>query len=156
MATVAIYAGTFDPITNGHVDIVMLASALFDQVIIGIAQSARKTPCVPLEDRIQLCQKVFSANAKIHVGVIEKLALDFAREHKATYLIRGVRGVSDFDYEMQMAAMNHQMAPEIETIFLPATSENAFVSSTMVREIISLGREVSGFVPKAVAEYFEK
>ncbi len=155
MSRIAVYAGTFDPITNGHVDIVLRAAHLFDRLIIGIAQSARKSPCIPLEDRIQMCETIFSGNPKIHVDVVDQLALDFAHRHKATFLIRGVRGVTDFDYEMQMSSMNRQMASEIDTIFLPATTENAFISSTMVREIIFLNRDISAFVPKVVVEYFQ-
>lgn len=156
MSKIAVYAGTFDPITNGHVDIISRAAPLFDRLVIGIAQSARKSPCIPLEDRIEMCEKIFSNDVRIHVDVVEQLTLDFARKHKATFLIRGVRGVADFDYEMQMASMNRQMAPEIETIFLPATAGNAFISSTMVREIIFLSRDMGAFVPSLVADYFQR
>lgn len=156
MSKIAIYAGTFDPLTNGHVDIVLRASTIFDRVIMGIAQSTRKTPCIPLHDRVQLCQNMFLDNPKIEVDIIEDLALDFAYKHKAAYFIRGLRSMGDFDYEMQMAAMNRKMAPEIDTVFLPASSDQAFISATMVREIISLGRDVSNFVPQPVVEYFKR
>lgn len=156
MSKIAIYAGTFDPITKGHVDIISRALPMFDRLVIGVAESARKSPCIPLEDRIEMCQSLFSNDVKVHVDILDQLALDFARKHKAAFLIRGVRGVTDFDYEMQMATMNRQMAPDIETIFLPATSEHAFISSTMVREIIFLNRDIDAFVPPIVADYFQR
>lgn len=156
MSKIAIYAGTFDPITNGHVDIISRAAHVFDRVIVGIAESARKAPCIPIEDRIQMCKSLFSNDTKIHVDVVDQLTLDFARKHKANFLIRGVRSVTDYDYEMQMAAMNRKMSPEIDTIFFPASTETAFISSTMVREIIFLNRDIAAFVPAIVAEYFQR
>lgn len=154
MSTV-VYPGTFNPITNGHVDIIQRAAAIFDQVIVAVATSKRKAPLFSLEQRVEMIEQSFAELdlQNVQVNVMENLLVDFAKQHNATCILRGLRAVSDFDYEFQLAGMNRSMAPEIETVFLPANERHAFVSATIVREIISLGGDVSMFVPKPVLKY---
>lgn len=154
MKQIAIYPGTFDPITNGHVDIIQRAAQLFDEIIVAVALSARKEPYFSLEDRLAMCRNILSDINNVTVETMDILLVEFAKRHKATVIIKGLRTASDFDYEFQMAAMNHSMAPEIETIFLQARGEHAYISSTMIREIISLGGNVSPFVHSIVLDYF--
>lgn len=153
---IAIYPGTFDPITNGHVDIVQRAASLFDSVIVAIAGSARKAPYFSLEERFNICREVFMGVKNIQIKSFEDVVVNFARLHQARYIVKGLRAVSDFDYELQMVGMNHRMAPDIETVFLPATRENSYISSTMIREIMALKGDVSAFVPETVIKYYQK
>lgn len=148
--SIAIYPGTFDPITKGHVDIVTRAARLFDRVVVAVAESARKTPAFNLEQRIEWCKLALSDHANILVETLTGLSVDFARRHQATILLRGLRAVADFEYELQIAAMNRHLAPELETVFLAPAEQYSFISSTIVREIISIGGDVSAFVPAAV------
>ncbi len=152
MKRIAVYPGTFDPITNGHVDVMERAAKLFDQLIVAIAKSARKTPYFSLSERLSMTSDSLAQLNNVEVVSFEGLLVDFARAHQATFILRGLRAVSDFDYEFQLAGMNRAMAAEIETIFLPATEETANISATMVREIMSLGGDVSPFVPPKVVE----
>lgn len=156
MSQIAVYPGTFDPITNGHVDLIQRAAHLFDEVVVAVAKSARKTPQIDYVDRMQLVEEVFSPIKNIKVELISGLLVDFAKVHHATILVRGLRAVSDFDYEFQLAGMNRQMASHIETVFLPATQEHAYVSATIVREILSLEGDIAPFVPPAVVTYLKK
>lgn len=155
MTKTAVYCGTFNPITLGHVDIVTRAAALFDQIIIGVATSERKSPVISLNERVQICQKIFANIKGIQIQPMSGLAIEFAQKHRANCMIRGVRNITDLEYEQQMIAMNRQMAPDIETIILPAKPEYAYISGTMVREILSLGKDISQFVPKEVVEFFK-
>ena len=154
MSKTAIYAGTFDPITNGHVEIASRAAKIFDRVVIGVATSERKSPLISVIDRLEICENVFAQYDNIEVDQMNDLAVDFAQKYQAICMIRGIRSVTDLDYELSMIAMNRQMAPEIDTILLPATADYAYISGTMVREIIGLGKDISQFVPQAVVEYF--
>jgi len=147
-----IYPGTFDPITKGHVDLVERASAIFDKVILAIAFSEKKRPLFNLEERIDL-----SARALAHVGNLEivgysNLLVDFARAQNARFVLRGVRAIADFEYELQLANMNRAMYPDLETVFLTPTERYAFVSSTLVREIAAMGGDATQFVPPVVAD----
>lgn len=156
MQRIAIYPGTFDPITNGHVDIIQRASHLFDRLIVAVAATQRKQSLFSLDERVAMCREIFSAEKNIAVEGFSKRMVDFAHEHKVNYIVKGLRNVSDFDYEMQMANMNRRMASEIETIFLPASQQNAFVSATMVREIISLNGDASLFLHPIVVKWIER
>ncbi len=151
MTKIAIYPGTFDPITNGHVDIIMRAAALFDRVIVGVAVSDRKTPYFDLATRLQMVRETFAAQSNVMVESFAERTVDFAKAHAAHYIVRGLRSASDVDYELQLAGMNRAMAPDLETVFLSAHPENIFVSATMVRELLRLNSDVSAFVPTAVS-----
>lgn len=156
MRRIAIYPGTFDPITIGHVDIIRRAATLFDQVIIACAKSSRKSPCIEITDRIRLIEAVFKEDENIEVLELTGLAVTFAKAHGAQFICRGLRTASDFDYEYQLTGMNSKLDPEIETVFLPSSEHVAYISSTIVREIISLGGDVSNFVPSEVVEYLKR
>lgn len=156
MTVKAVYPGTFDPITNGHKDLITRTAQIFDEVIIAVASAARKSPAFSLADRIALTEQALLGFDNVTVCPCEGLLVDFAAANQAQVIVRGLRAVSDFDYEFQLAGMNTAMAPNIETVFLPASSKHAFISSTMVREIVSLGGDVSAFVPKAVIDFLRK
>jgi pantetheine-phosphate adenylyltransferase len=142
----AIYPGTFDPITNGHTDLAIRASKLFNKVIIGIAASPKKKPLFSMEERIEMVQEVLKDLPNVEVMGFESLLVNFAQEQNANVFIRGLRAVSDFEYEFQLASMNRNLAPEIESIFLTPAEQHTFISSSLIREIATLGGDVSGFV----------
>ncbi|MCX7120250.1 MAG: pantetheine-phosphate adenylyltransferase [Gammaproteobacteria bacterium] len=151
MKRIAIYPGTFDPITLGHVDIIKRAAHLFDEVIIAVATSARKKPLFPAEKRLQWCASSVAEFSNVRVFSMESLLTEFAHVHQAHYIVRGIRTAEDVDYELSMAHMNQQLsATELQTIFFPADNEHRFVSATMVREIMALNGDVSAFVPECV------
>jgi len=145
-AKIALYPGTFDPITNGHIDLVQRAAKLFDKVIVSIAASSKKHPRFTLEERVKLASEVLKDCPNVVVMGFNILLIDFAREQKANILIRGLRAISDFEYEFQLASMNRNLAPEIESVFLMPADEYSFISSSLVKEVASLGGDVSNFV----------
>jgi pantetheine-phosphate adenylyltransferase len=147
---VAVYPGTFDPITNGHTDLVSRAAPLFDRIVVGIAESAGKGPSVSLDDRISLARLALGGVANVEVKGFAGLLADFVRETGAGVILRGLRAVSDFEYEFQLASMNRHLIPEAETLFLTPAEQYSFISSSLVREIARLGGDVSGFVHPAV------
>ena len=134
MAGIAIYPGTFDPVTRGHIDVVGRARKMFDRVIIGVSDNPAKQPFFNLDERLDMLQTVFSDDDKVQVRPFSGLLIDFARHHGARIIVRGLRAISDFEYEVQLAGMNRSLAPEIETVFLTAAQRYAFVSSSLVRE----------------------
>ena len=146
MKITAIYPGTFDPITNGHSDLVMRATKLFDRVIFAIASGTKKATLFSIEDRIMMAQAALSGLDNVEVLSFNGLVIDLAKQHKAQVIIRGLRAVSDFDYEFQMAGMNRQLYGNAETVFMTPAENLGFISSTLVREIASLGGDVSKFV----------
>ena len=146
-----IYPGTFDPITNGHVDLTERAAKLFDKVVVGIAYSEKKSPMFSLEERILLCQQSLSHLNNVEVVGFNTLLIDFARSQGAHCVLRGLRAVSDFEYELQLANMNRAMLPEFESIFLTPSEHLSFISSSLVREIAKLNGDVTPFVPTPVA-----
>ena len=147
----AVYPGTFDPITNGHVDLVNRAAPLFDRLVIGVAESPSKGPAMPLETRVQLARDAIAHHPNVEVRGFNSLLAHFVREVGGGVLLRGLRAVSDFEYEFQLASMNRHLIPEAETLFLTPAEQYGFISSSLVREIARLGGDVSGFVPPAVA-----
>jgi len=151
----AVYPGTFDPITNGHVDLVDRASPLFERLIVGVAASPGKSPALPLALRVRLAREALSGYANVEVRGFDCLLAHFVRDLGAGVLLRGLRAVSDFEYEFQLASMNRHLVPEAETLFLTPAEQYGFISSSLVREISRLGGDVSGFVPAAVAAALE-
>ena len=152
MSCVAIYPGTFDPITNGHSDLIQRAARLFDKVIVAIAGSTHKVPLFPLEQRVALAGEVLSKVPNIEVTSFDCLLVDYVRECNAHVIIRGLRAVSDFEYEFQLAGMNRRLAPDVETMFLTPAEQYAFISSTLVREVAKHGGDISPFVHKVVVD----
>ena len=150
MTNKVIYPGTFDPITNGHTDLIGRAARLFDEVVVGVANSPSKRPLFDLDERVQLARQVTAHLPNVKVVGFSGLLVDFAREQQANVLIRGLRAVSDFEYEFQMAGMNRSVYPEVETVFLTPGEQYMFISATMVREIARLGGDVSKFVQPCV------
>ena len=147
----AIYPGSFDPITFGHIDIVERAATLFDKVILGVAESKSKIPLFSVDERMELISDIFKSNSKIEVlGYSRQLTVDLARENRAIAIIRGLRAVADFEYEFQLATMNRSLAPDIESIFFTPKDTLIYVSSSLVKEIATLGGDVSRFVPPNV------
>jgi len=144
--TIAIYPGTFDPITNGHTDLIVRASKLFEKVIIGVAINPGKKPLFSLEERVELAQRSISQLDNVEVCGFEGLLIDVAMEKKASVILRGLRAVSDFEHEFQLASMNRKMQPEIETLFLTPAEQFTYISSSLIREIATLGGDVSDFV----------
>ncbi len=146
----AVYPGTFDPITNGHTDLIERAAKRFEQVIVAIHKSASKTPAFSWEERIELATEVLADIPNVSVEGFDCLLVEFARSHETGVILRGLRAVSDFEYEFQLASMNRQLAPEIETLFMTPDEHYAYVSSSLVREIGSLGGDVTSFVHEKV------
>lgn len=145
------YPGTFDPITNGHVDIASRAAKMFDRVVVAIAANPGKAPLFPLEQRIELARTALAGLSNVEVTGYAKLTVEFARENGLGFMLRGLRAVSDFEFEFQLANMSRHIAPEIETVFLTPKEQFTFISSTLVREIAVLGGDVSEFVHPSVA-----
>ena len=150
MKTIAIYPGSFDPITNGHIDLIHRACKLFDEVIIAIAQNANKTSLLPIDQRIEAVKASIKSISNTRVLGFNSLLVNFAKDHNAQIIIRGLRAVSDFEYEFQLSGMNKRLNPRIETLFMTPSEEFANISSSLVREILSLGGDISAFVPASV------
>ena len=151
----AVYPGTFDPITNGHLDLVNRAAPLFETLIVGVAASPSKGPALPVALRVQLAQQALAHHANVEVRGCDSLLAHCVRDIGAGVLLRGLRAVSDFEYEFQMASMNRHLIPEVETLFLTPAEQYGFISSSLVREISRLGGDVSGFVPTSVVVALE-
>jgi pantetheine-phosphate adenylyltransferase len=146
----AVYPGTFDPVTRGHEDLVRRAARLFDHVVLAVADSRTKRPFFSLEERVEMARIVLADCDNVTVQGFSGLLMDFMRQQQARIILRGLRAVSDFEYEFQMAGMNRQLYPDVETVFLTPAEQYMFISATMVREIATLGGDVSPFVNAAV------
>lgn len=153
--TRVIYPGTFDPITNGHVDLVSRAAKMFDEVVIAIAIGHHKNPIFTLEERVELAQQSLKHLPNVELVGFDGLLVDFFQEQKATAVLRGLRAISDFEYEFQLANMNRQLDPQFEAVFLTPSEQYSFISSTLVREIARLKGDVTRFVPQVVVDAFE-
>ena len=151
-AKIALFPGTFDPITNGHIDLIQRAAKMFDEVVVSIATSQKKGPRFTLQERIGLAEKVLADCPNVKVKGFDILLVDFAEQQNASVLIRGLRAVSDFEYEFQLASMNRNLAPGIESLFLMPADEYSFISSSLVKEVASLGGDISKFVHPLVNE----
>ena len=157
MSQRAIYPGTFDPMTKGHVDLIERACNLFDQIVIAIAASEAKNPLFTLDERIKIAEKIFKNNEKVKVTGFSGLLVDLAKDNNAKILIRGLRVVADFEYEFQLANMNRAMMPELESVFLTPKEQYSYISSSLVKEICKMGGDVSEFVdPIALSELKRK
>ncbi len=152
MKITAIYPGTFDPITNGHLDLIHRASKLFHRVIVAAASSHGKKPLFSLSERVELIKEVTTGFSNVEVIGFDTLLVDCAKNHQASVIIRGLRAVSDFEYEFQLAGMNRRLSPEIETVFLTPAEQYEFISSSMIREIAQFRGDVSSFVPDSVKQ----
>jgi len=150
MPTVAVYPGSFDPITNGHLDVIRRAAKMFDRVIVAVAVNAQKAPLFSTRERVALVRAAVQGLGNVSADDFSGLLIHYAHKKRATAVVRGLRAVSDFEFEFQLALMNRRLDPGIETIFLMPKDEYIFISSGLVREIAGLGGDVSGFVPRAV------
>ncbi|HEX9690126.1 MAG TPA: pantetheine-phosphate adenylyltransferase [Thermoanaerobaculia bacterium] len=147
---VALYPGSFDPLTNGHMDVLFRARRLADRVIIAILENDEKKPLFSVEERIEMIREIVGEDPSVSVRSFSGLLVDFAAQTGATLLVRGLRAISDYEYELQMALMNRRLAPSIETVFLMAKEEYSYVSSRLIKEVARLGADVSGLVPDSV------
>jgi pantetheine-phosphate adenylyltransferase len=146
----AIYPGSFDPLTNGHVDIILRGAHLFDRILVAVLVNAEKQPLFAAEDRVAMIREVFREYPNVEVDTFDGLMVDYARRKRASVIVRGLRAVSDFEYEFQMALMNRHVEPTLETVFMMPAEQYTYLSSRLIKEVYSLGGEVRGLVPPSV------
>ena len=156
MAKIAVYPGTFDPITNGHTDLATRGCKIFDKIIIAVAENPQKNTLFSIAERIDFVQNIFSNEKKIEVYPLNKLLVQFAKDHSATVILRGLRAVSDFEYEVQLASMNRSMEPNIESVFMSPAEEFGFLSSSIIKDIARHDGKLEKFVHKDVLEALRK
>ena len=149
---IAIYPGSFDPITNGHLDLIQRGSRMFDKLIVSILRNDSKQPLFSVEERMEMLREVVHVYPNVEVDSFGGLLVDYAAQHGATVLLRGIRAISDYEYELQMALMNRRLQPGIETVFMMANEAYSFISSRLVKEVFGLGGEITGLVPPTVEE----
>jgi pantetheine-phosphate adenylyltransferase len=152
MSVKALYPGTFDPPTNGHIDLIQRGAKIFDRLIVAILVNPVKNPLFTLDERVEMLKEATAGIGNVSVATFNGLMVEFARSQGATAVLRGIRAISDYEYEFQMALMNRRLAPDIETVFLQPAGRYSFVSSRMVKEVVSLGGDVSGLVPANVGK----
>jgi len=150
MSTLAVYPGSFDPLTNGHVDIIERGARLFDRIIVAILVNAEKAPLFTTAERVDIARKVFKNHANVEVDTFDGLLVDYVAKRKANALVRGLRAVSDFEYEFQMALMNRHLNPSVETVFMMPAEKYSYISSRLIKEVFALGGQVHGLVPELV------
>jgi pantetheine-phosphate adenylyltransferase len=149
---VAIYPGSFDPLTNGHVDIIQRGSRLFDRIVVGVLYNFEKAPLFTVNERVAIAREVFKDWRNVDVETFDGLLVDFAHKKQASVIVRGLRAVSDFEFELQMALMNRRLRPEVETVFMMPAEPYTYVSSRLVKEVVALGGSVHGLVPEVVED----
>jgi pantetheine-phosphate adenylyltransferase len=149
---IAVYPGTFDPLTNGHVDIILRGAKIFDRIIVALLVNVEKQPLFTADERLQLARAVFARHPNVEVDRFEGLLVDYVRRRRASVIVRGLRAVSDFEYELQMALMNRRLNPEVETVFMMPAEPYTYVSSKLVKEVFALGGSISGLVPEMVEQ----
>jgi pantetheine-phosphate adenylyltransferase len=149
-SVIAIYPGSFDPITNGHLDLIQRGSRLFDKLIVSILRNETKLPLFSVEERTEMLREVVQVYPNVEVDSFDGLLVDYAASHAAKVLLRGIRAISDYEYELQMALMNRRLRPDIETVFMMANEAYSFISSRLVKEVFGLGGTITGLVPPSV------
>ncbi len=152
----AIYPGTFDPLTNGHLDLIARGSKIFDHLIVAILNNSEKEPLFPVKERVEMLTEATREFSNISVSTFDGLLVEFARQQQAQALLRGIRAISDYEYEFQMALMNRRLAPQLETVFMMPAEKYSYVSSRLIREVFRLGGSVEGLVPPSVVERLQK
>jgi pantetheine-phosphate adenylyltransferase len=152
MSTLAVYPGSFDPLTNGHVDIIARGARLFDRIVVAILVNAEKAPLFSMEERVEIVQGVFKSFPNVEVDTFEGLLVDYMERRKAQVIVRGLRAVSDFEFEFQMALMNRRLNDKIETIFMMPAEQYSYISSRLIKEVFALGGRVHGLVPDMVED----
>jgi pantetheine-phosphate adenylyltransferase len=150
--TLAIYPGSFDPLTNGHVDIIQRGSGLFDRIVVAILINVEKAPLFTVDERVEIARDVFGAYPNVEVDTFDGLLVEYARSRDARVIVRGLRAISDFEYEMQMALMNRHLNPAVETVFMMPAEPYTYVSSRLVKEVVALGGSVTSLVPSVVEQ----
>ena len=150
MSTLAVYPGSFDPLTNGHVDIITRGARLFDRIIVAILVNAEKAPLFSMAERVEIARAVFKNHPNVEVDTFDGLLVDYVGRRKANVIVRGLRAVSDFEYEFQMALMNRELASTIETVFMMPAVQYSYISSRLIKEVFALGGRVHGLVPELV------
>jgi len=152
MGTLAVYPGSFDPLTNGHVDIILRGARLFDRIVVAILKNAEKQPLFTTDERVEIARAVFKQQRNVEVDTFDGLLVDYVERRKAQVIVRGLRAVSDFEFEFQMALMNQRLNPHIETVFMMPAEQYTYISSRLIKEVFSLGGRVHGLVPELVEE----
>jgi pantetheine-phosphate adenylyltransferase len=152
MPTLAVYPGSFDPLTNGHVDIISRGARLFDRIVVAILVNAEKAPLFTMNERVEILQQVFRDQANVEVDTFDGLLVDYVARRQAQVIVRGLRAVSDFEFEFQMALMNRRLSPRIETVFMMPAEQYTYISSRLIKEVFSLGGRVHGLVPELVEQ----
>jgi pantetheine-phosphate adenylyltransferase len=150
MSTLAVYPGSFDPLTNGHVDIITRGVRLFDRIVVAILMNAEKSPLFTMEERVEMSRAVFKGQSNVEVDTFEGLLVDYVARRHAQVIVRGLRAVSDFEFEFQMALMNQRLNGDIETVFMMPSEKYTFISSRLIKEVFALGGQVHGLVPDLV------
>lgn len=149
---IAVYPGSFDPLTNGHVDIILRGAHIFDKIVVALLVNVDKNPLFSLEERVEITRQVFQEYPNVEVDTFDGLLVDYAKRRDISVIVRGLRAISDFEYELQMALMNRRLSPDTETVFMMPAEQYTYVSSRLVKEVFALGGSVSGLVPELVEE----
>ena len=152
MSTLAVYPGSFDPLTNGHVDIISRGARLFDRIIVAILVNAEKSPLFTMDERVEITRSVFETHPNVEVDTFDGLLVDYVERRNAQVIVRGLRAVSDFEFEFQMALMNQRLKPKIDTVFMMPAEQYTYISSRLIKEVFSLGGRVEGLVPELVEQ----